>query len=51
VWQLPAEQSQALAALAQRSLQWQVSVQDAQVYVHAGDATVEVALVPLLQGA
>ena len=48
VWQLPSEQSQALAALAQRSLQWQVSVQDAHVWVHAGEATVEVALVPLL---
>jgi uncharacterized protein YaeQ len=48
VWQLLPEQSQALAALAQRSMQWQVSVQDGQVWVHAGDATVELGLVPLL---
>jgi uncharacterized protein YaeQ len=48
VLQLPAEQSQALAALAQRSMQWQVSVQDGHVWVHAGDATVELSLVDLL---
>jgi uncharacterized protein YaeQ len=49
VWQLPAEQSQALARLAKRSMQWQVSVQDGTVWVHpdAGDA-VEVRLEPLL---
>jgi uncharacterized protein YaeQ len=49
VWQLPPEQSQALAALAKRSMLWQVSVQDGHVWVHAGEATVEVALVPLLR--
>lgn len=51
VWQLPAEQSQGLAALAQRSMQWQVSVQDGHVWVHGdGERTVELALQPLWRG-
>lgn len=41
VWQIDAAQSQALAALAQRSMQWQVSVQDAQVWVHGDLGSVE----------
>ena len=49
VWQLPAVQSQALAALAQRSMQLQVSVQDSTVWCSAGDTTVELALDPLLE--
>jgi len=49
VWQLPAEQSQALAALATRSMQFQFSVQDGHVWCHAGEATVELNLVPLLE--
>jgi uncharacterized protein YaeQ len=48
VWQLPAEQSQALAALAQRSMQLQLSVQDGTVWCSAGDATLELRLEPLL---
>jgi uncharacterized protein YaeQ len=49
VWQIPAEQAQALAALAARSMQWQLTVQDGHVWVHAEQASVE--LVPvLLQG-
>ncbi|MEK0417706.1 MAG: hypothetical protein RI949_1712 [Pseudomonadota bacterium] len=40
IWQIPHDQSQALAALAQRSMQWQVSVQDAQVWVSADSGTV-----------
>jgi uncharacterized protein YaeQ len=48
VWQLPAEQSQALAALAQRSMQLQITVQDAHIWCHAGEATVELSLTPLL---
>jgi uncharacterized protein YaeQ len=49
VWQIPAEQAQALAALATRSMQWQLTVQDGHVWVHAESGTVE--LVPmLLQG-
>jgi uncharacterized protein YaeQ len=48
VWQLPLEQSQALAALAQRSMQLQLSVQDGTVWCSGGDATVELSLQPLL---
>ena len=48
VWQLPAEQSQALAALAQRSMQLQLSVQDGTVWCNAGETTVELRLEPLL---
>jgi uncharacterized protein YaeQ len=48
VWQLPAEQSQALAALAKRAMQLQISVQDATVWFNAADANVEVSLQPLL---
>ena len=47
-WQLPADQSQALAALAQRSMQLQCSVQDGTVWCSAGDATLELRLEPLL---
>lgn len=42
VWQIPAEQSQALAALAERSMQLQVSVQDGQVFVVSGEQTAEI---------
>ena len=42
VWQLPAEQAQALAQLAQRSMQWQVTVQDGSVWVSDGQQSVEV---------
>jgi uncharacterized protein YaeQ len=42
VWQIPAAQSQALAALAERSMQLQVSVQDGQVFVVGGDRTAEI---------
>jgi uncharacterized protein YaeQ len=42
VWQIPAEQSQALARLATRSMRWQVTVQDGSVYINTGDETVEV---------
>ncbi|MCW5612956.1 MAG: YaeQ family protein [Rubrivivax sp.] len=41
VWQLPAEQSQALAALCERSMQLQVNVQDGQVWVGNGRASAE----------
>jgi uncharacterized protein YaeQ len=46
VWQLPAVQSQALAALAARSMSLQVTVQDAQIWV--GDGTASVELAPVL---
>lgn len=44
VWQLPNERSQALTALVQRSMQWQVTVQDGLVWVNDGRETVELAL-------
>lgn len=42
VWQIPTEQSQALAALAQRSMQLQVTVQDGTVWINDGTQTVEI---------
>ncbi|NKI93569.1 YaeQ family protein [Rhizobacter sp. SG703] len=42
VWQVPAEQSQALAALAQRTMQLQVTVQDGTVWVGDGTRSIEV---------
>jgi len=42
VWQIEAEQSQALAALAQRNMQLQVTVQDGTVWIGEGDRSVEV---------
>ncbi len=50
VWQLPAEQSQALARLAQRAMQWQVTVQDGTVWVNAGEASLELRLQALTPG-
>jgi uncharacterized protein YaeQ len=41
VWQIPAEQAQALAQLASRSMQWQVTVQDGHVWVNSGEASLE----------
>jgi uncharacterized protein YaeQ len=49
VWQIPAAQSQALATLAQRSMQLQVTVQDGQVWIGNGERSVEIAPV-LLHG-
>jgi uncharacterized protein YaeQ len=43
VWQVPAEQSQALATLAQRSMQLQVTVQDGLVWIADGRQSVEIA--------
>jgi uncharacterized protein YaeQ len=43
VWQVPADQSQALAALAQRTMQLQVTVQDGTVWVGDGTRSIEVA--------
>lgn len=47
VWQIDPEQSQALAALAQRAMQWQVTVQDGTVWVSAGESSVELTPVQL----
>ncbi|HEX3139581.1 MAG TPA: YaeQ family protein, partial [Rhizobacter sp.] len=43
VWQIPAEQSQALATLAQRTMQLQVTVQDGTVWVGDGSHSIEIA--------
>ncbi len=42
VWQVDAAESQALAALAQRTMHLQLSVQDGTVYIGDGQRTVEV---------
>jgi uncharacterized protein YaeQ len=42
VWQIPAEQSQALAGLAKRSMQLQVTKQDGNVWVGDGQQSIEV---------
>jgi uncharacterized protein YaeQ len=42
VWQIDAEQSQALATLVGRTMQWQVSIQDGTVWVSDGPRTVEI---------
>ena len=42
VWQIPAAQSQALAELAQRGMQLQVSVQDGTAWVSDGQRSVEI---------
>lgn len=41
VWQIPAEQAQALATLAARSMQWQLSVQDGHVLLSSGERLLE----------
>jgi uncharacterized protein YaeQ len=47
VWQIPADQSQALAALAQRTMELQVTVQDGAIWVGDGTQSIEVAPVRL----
>ena len=47
VWQIPAEQSRALADLAQRSMQLHVTVQDGVVWVAEGERSVEITPVRL----
>lgn len=42
VWQVPTVQSQALATLAQRSMQLQITVQDGTAWVNDGQQTVEI---------
>ena len=46
-WQIPADQSQALAALAQRTMDLQVTVQDGAIWVGDGERSIEVAPVRL----
>ena len=47
VWQIPPEQSQALAALAQRTMELQVTVQDGGIWIGDGTRSIEVAPVRL----
>ena len=47
VWQIPADQSQALAALAQRTMELQVTVQDGGIWIGDGQRSLEVAPVRL----
>jgi uncharacterized protein YaeQ len=47
VWQIPPAQSQALGALASRSMDVQVTLQDGGMWVGVGDSSVEVNLVRL----
>jgi uncharacterized protein YaeQ len=47
VWQIPEEQSQALATLAQRTMQLQVTVQDGAIWVGDGTRSIEVTPVRL----
>jgi uncharacterized protein YaeQ len=42
VWQIPAEQSQALAALAERSMQLQFTVQDGGIFVSSAKDSLEI---------
>ena len=41
-WQIPSAQAQALAKLAARSMQWQLSIQDGQVWLSCGGETLEI---------
>ncbi len=47
VWQIPAEQSQALAKLAERSMQLQVTVQDGGIWVSTTQSSVEITPIAL----
>jgi uncharacterized protein YaeQ len=49
VWQIPAEQSEKLARLAERSMDLQVTVQDGTVWVGNSNESVEITLIPLLR--
>ena len=42
VWQIPADEAKALAALAKRGMQWQVTVQDGMVWVNDGGESLEI---------
>ncbi|MFO1458731.1 MAG: YaeQ family protein [Verrucomicrobiota bacterium] len=48
VWQIPSKESQALAALAQRMMKLQVTVQDGSIWVGEGDRSVEITLQRLM---
>jgi len=42
VWQIPADEAKALAALAKRGMQWQITVQDGTVWVNDGGESLEI---------
>ncbi len=48
VWQIPTEQSQALATLAKRSMQLQFTVQDGTAWINDGEQTIEVTPIKLM---
>lgn len=48
VFALPKTETDALAALAERTMQWQVTVQDGQFWVSSGEQTVHVSPQPLI---
>jgi uncharacterized protein YaeQ len=50
VWQLPAAESQALAALADRSMNLHITLQEGVLFVGEGDRTVEIKMVKLCGG-
>ena len=47
VWQIPAEQSQQLATLAERGMHLQITIQDSVIYVEANGQSVEIAITSL----
>jgi uncharacterized protein YaeQ len=49
VWRLDAPQSQALANLADRSMQLQVTAQDGHVWIHAGAGSVELQPIRMME--
>ena len=50
VWQIPAEQSEKLATLAERGMSLQITIQDGMMYVEAGGQSVEITLTCLFGG-
>jgi uncharacterized protein YaeQ len=50
VWQVPAEQSEALGALAKRSMDLQVTIQEGSIWVGDGEHSVEIVLQCLFGG-
>ncbi len=51
VWQIPAEQSQQLGALAQRSMNLQITLQDSALWIGEGERSVEITPTCLFGGA
>jgi uncharacterized protein YaeQ len=47
VWQIPSEQSESLATLAQRSMELQVTIQDGGIWIGDGTRSIEVTPVRL----